>query len=350
MSGDHLCLYRPRPHDPRHPQASRRCEITFEQGDITESGRKADLLIISAFAGDYAESRRSVIGALARKGLSVKRQVRPGAESAGAASCWLSAQLEEDDAQRIGANRILCYESAEVWGEGGARLGELQSMFSALLTRAPHPGQLAWSVHMPLLGAGCQGADPAFALKLIVGGLQEAFATGLNVSSVRIIEKDSDKFRSAQGVFQELCDSYDPFTAGADPDPKYRLFISYSHADKDVVRAAYEEVRSDVVPDIFIDCDGGVNQGMILHRDLAMAVRQSRAMIAVISEAYVASPACRVEFATAYNRHYLRPGGFVLKPIFRSDPGSFPPEYRDVMGEGVDVLRERILELAGRDT
>jgi hypothetical protein len=306
------------------------------------------VLIISAFAEDFLETRATVIGRLAEKGLHVGRDIRPHAESAGP-NCWISRKLDESASRVSSADRILCHETE--WQRDP--LDDLQTLFSALLVQAPHPEEPAWSVHMPLIGTGDKGGDPEATLKLIVLGFQEAFANGLNVRSVRIIVRDPERFRELQRTFRSLRDSYNPFEVHGDTKPRWKLFVSYSQKNKGIVHPVYENLRSRIAPDVFIDYEtrGQANEGMILSRDLALAVRQSRAMIAIISPEYVASPYCRLEFATAYTLYYQRKGGFSLKPIFLSDPGSFPAEYRNVMGDtwhGPETLSKWILEFCTR--
>lgn len=353
----HLCIYRP---------PTSRCEITLENGDVTSAGNIADLLIISAFAGDYLETQNSVIGSLGGKGLSIQTQLRPHAIPAGE-NCWISRELDDRNAALAGARRVLCYESnhsrvkvarqecSNVDGSsemiGGVALLELRTLFAALLQHAPHEGVPAWSIHMSLVGAGDQGGNPELTLKLIVSGFQEAFANGLNVRSVRIIEKNKGKFNRLQTTFASLQENYNPFTAGINPESKYRLFISYCQKNKDLVHPAYEAIKKSLGPDIFIDFDGKVNEGMVLSRDLAIAVRQSRAMIAIISPDYVLSGNCNIEFFTAYTRNYLG-DDFSLKAIFLdADPSRFPAEYRDVMGAicptGGKELAAEVLRIVG---
>jgi hypothetical protein len=335
---DHLCLYRP-------PKA--RCEITCENRDITDPGENAGLLIISAFPGSYVPSSGSVVGALDRKGIDWARVLSTARWPH--RDCWI-CELDAEDARIAGAGRILCYE-------GEVSLDRLQILFSVLLTQIPHPGsQSPWSIHLPLLGAGDQGGDPRDTLRWLVGGFQEAFANGLNVQSIRIFTKDREKFEDTRGTFRRLRDEYNPFTAEVDLPLKHKLFISYSHKDADLVQDAYRNVRAEIGPDHFIDidADAGVKPGTILSRDLARAVRQSRAMLAVISEPYVTSPYCRLEYATAYTRYFLprrdRHYPFLLRPVFLPPgPGSLSNEYRDVMGHTCKTRSVQELSQVMRD-
>jgi hypothetical protein len=321
----HLCLYRP---------SGARCEIRFENGDITAPGEMADLLIISAFSQDYTETRSSVIGALARKGVHVRTDVWPDRETLGSEDCWISRELEREVAAAIGARRILCYEGDPTEPGALGALGGLRSLLAAVMGRAPHPENPPWSIHMPLIGAGNQGGDPVVILRLLAEAVQESFATGLNVRSVRIFEHRDARFKPLRGTFQDVCDRYNPFTAEWDPQVIHRLFVSYSHEVKAAADPLHQEITARLGPQVFFDTGGSVNQGMVLSRDLALAVRQSRAMIAIISPAYVASPACRVEFMTAYSRHYLRKQDFVLGAFFFGvRPERLPFEFRDVIGE-----------------
>ena len=198
---DHLCMYRP---------PNSRCEILLEHGDVTKpkADGAADLLVISAFSNDYSPTSTSVIGALRYNGLDVANRVKRFAEKIDE-NCWISAELDEPSATQAGARRILCYES------GGrdlplkatptdVALAKLRSLFSALLRRVPVAGDRRWSISMPVLCAGDQGADPNVMLRLIVTGLEESFATGLGIKSVRIVEKVDGKAAELSKKFRQL--------------------------------------------------------------------------------------------------------------------------------------------------
>ena len=52
--------------------------IELSQGDLTDlsPSERADVLVVSAFPDDYKPTKRSLIGALRRRGLSVKKLAR----------------------------------------------------------------------------------------------------------------------------------------------------------------------------------------------------------------------------------------------------------------------------------
>ena len=69
-----------------------------------------DVMIVTAFPGDYSPVRTSVIGALHSLGVSVQALSEGSIREFPSLHCWLSEPLLRDQAQRIGAKRILCFE------------------------------------------------------------------------------------------------------------------------------------------------------------------------------------------------------------------------------------------------
>lgn len=329
---DHLCMYRP---------PNSRCEIDLEHGDVTRppSGTLSDLLVISAFSNDYLPTSTSVMGTLRDNGLDVANNVIPFADRIDA-NCWISRELDGPDALRAGARRILCYETdsrnfIEKPDPTEFALTKLRSIFSALLQRVPLTGDQRWSVSMPVLCSGDQGADPQVMLRLIVAGLQESFAMGLAIESVRIVERNALKAGELSKTFLGLKEEYNPFVLGIRPEIEHDLFISYSHQDEDVVHDIHKSIKGTFENDhlrVFLDVDGKVNEGAILSRDLARAVRSSRSMLAFVSPDYVSSASCHLEYSTGYRCSYLG-GDFLLRTVFlRGAISDFPKEYRDLFG------------------
>ena len=130
-----------------------------------------------------------------------------------------------------------------------------------------------------------------------------------------------------------LQDEYNPFVTGEQPEIKHDIFISYSHQDADVVHVdSLEKTFKNHHLNVFLDVDGKVNEGAILSRDLSIAVRASRSMIAFISPNYLNSANCHIEFSTGYTHNYLA-DDFLLRTVFlRGVCSDFPKEYKDVFG------------------
>ena len=90
--------------------------IQLLQGDLSEIPPKhaTDLLIMSAFPGDYLALEGSLIYALNEKGLSVQALANDKeTDLRNQLSCWLSKPLSTADQQKFNFKKILCFEPGE---------------------------------------------------------------------------------------------------------------------------------------------------------------------------------------------------------------------------------------------
>jgi hypothetical protein len=172
------------------PYGFRTCELW--SGDITTLPLPVDLLVVSAFRGDYAPTPTSVIGALHRCGVNVERLARSPAYDFRDTplECWVSAPLSDPrmpadpahvpdaDASSVAAavlpmahaggtsarfGRLLCVETgrasrADSLGRAFASLFGVHALLEQLLPLLG-PEHAVRTIAMPALGAGDQGFD-----------------------------------------------------------------------------------------------------------------------------------------------------------------------------------------------
>src|SRR3954454_15253033 len=90
----------------------RRKRVDLYRGDVTtlSEDEAFDVLVVSTFPNDYAPTSGSLIGALARKGLSVASLAADkDVDLREAYSCWLSHEFTARD-EGLRFRRILCFE------------------------------------------------------------------------------------------------------------------------------------------------------------------------------------------------------------------------------------------------
>jgi hypothetical protein len=130
-------------------------KIEFYRGDLTalESKEAVDVLVVSAFRGNYAPTSISLIGALQRnQNISVADLAQDKAvDLRDYFSCWMSQDLT-GRYPSCGFKRLLCFEP------GTDAKEVVEHLFQSL---APFlGGKLRLStVAMPLLATGALGAD-----------------------------------------------------------------------------------------------------------------------------------------------------------------------------------------------
>jgi hypothetical protein len=328
----HYCMYRP----------GKRCSVGLYAGDISSGTRdwKADLLIVSAFKHDYSPTKTSVIGSLHRAGVNFGElqvsSVRINQD------CWLSPRLPAEVADRIGAERILCYE-----GGHNNPVESLQMMFSALL-QAGVDGRLKLrALKMPILCAGDQLGDPLHMLREILLATAVSFESGIAVEEVRIVVLPDRACRYAK-TFDAVRSEYDPFSSERDPQIEHDLFISYCHHDKKIVESVHQHLESEFGKDIrlFRDEAGGLNPGDVIPYKLAHGIRASRCMAAFYSGSYVNSGACNMEFGLAYARRARVPDKFQLRPILIGKPEDIVGPFTNVVWEDASGNAARACEKA----
>jgi hypothetical protein len=116
----------------------RKSRIELCQGDLTSMPKEdnIDLLVVSAFPDDYVPTPLSLIGALARKGISVRSLAQNKAvDLRPAFSCWLSNELTPK-LPGIPYKRILCFEPG-VRGRPPEVVGDIFRSLAPFLTGPP---------------------------------------------------------------------------------------------------------------------------------------------------------------------------------------------------------------------
>ena len=145
-----------------------------------------DVLVVSAFPNDYAPSRRSLIGALDRKGVSVHElALDKAADLPGALSCWMSHEIESVD-PGIQFKRILCFEPL-VRGRPPEVVGDIFRSLIPFLGDDPP----IHSVAMPLVATGDQNVPVARMIDPLLDAAVHWMAIGLPLTELKIVAHSS---------------------------------------------------------------------------------------------------------------------------------------------------------------
>jgi O-acetyl-ADP-ribose deacetylase (regulator of RNase III) len=204
---------------------------TFElyEGDLTNPEANADLLIVSAFAGDYSPDPGTVLGALHTAwGLDLARESRE-IDVSQSLGFWLSGPI------LLGHfKRILC---VEVRGTSLSVAEVFKNVFPALALLDAKGIELR-RIAFPLLGAGDQGIVPSEVMALLIPAIRKALEYTSSIEQVLLVEKNPlhaatlsealnallgrpsvglPKGHLITGLRREICERLDTLIAGKPP-------------------------------------------------------------------------------------------------------------------------------------
>ncbi|ELT94093.1 hypothetical protein CAPTEDRAFT_227952 [Capitella teleta] len=181
-------------------------EIQLCLGDITALPltQKVDIIIVSAFAGDYSPVPGTVIEALERNlGLNVEALARNKKEDLRIGfNCWISNYLKD----HLPYRQLVCFERLFKYREKTLR-ESVEQMFRALFPAFNNENK---SVITPLLMTGCQQKDHSMMLTVMVKVAVGWMLLGLPLQLLKIIiysptpRKPSKEDQSLITVFQKL--------------------------------------------------------------------------------------------------------------------------------------------------
>jgi hypothetical protein len=259
---------------------------------------RADVLLVSAFPDDHTPTAGSLIGALHRKGLSVKKLARHrDVDLRTSYSCWLSKKIRSRK-PGLEYRRILCFEPRDR-GEPPAQVGDIFRALTPILAERPKIRSLA----MPVVAAGDQGYRIPEMLEPLLEAAVNWMEIGLPLERLSIVTHQDAHADEARTVFRATKAKYEKTTAESAPDQfDYDVFVSYAHANTRE-REALEDALHAARPGIKIFVDRReIDVGVSWQIKIFESLERSRKVVALLSPAYVASKACKEEFGIAWIR------------------------------------------------
>jgi hypothetical protein len=291
-------------------------EIELLEGDLTALPlqQAVDVLVVSAFQGDYSPTPSSLIGALDRIGLSVDALARDKQIDLRAQfSCWLSKPLPRAFPYR----HVLCIESGWI----GSPVEIVDDLFRTLapylLSILPNS-----SVAMPLIGTGDQQADQTRMLNSILGKAVNWIQRGLKLKTLKIVVREANAVRMSREIFAAFKAKFegsDNLTMPAQEQIyAYDVFVSYARAEIELANFVVDRLRAAASSlRIYID-QVNMREGLMWPMQLAHALDSSRRVVALYSPSYWASRYCQNEFLAALARQHDT-NADILFPLYLID-------------------------------
>lgn len=286
--------------------------IELYHGDLTDIDdiNAVDVLVVSAFPNNYHPVNKSLIGALAKKGVSVRDLAEDKAEDLRESfSSWMSKPIA-DKQTGINFDRILVFEP-RLKGEPAEFVGDIFQSLIPFVHGEPH----IHSIAMPIVGSGRQQFSAIEIFQSLLDAAVNWCLLGLPVDRIKIVEFNQLKAMELKGAFAILKQQYANL---AEPEHqqafKYDLFISYSHENTREVDFLYGELKK-LKPDLKIFLDRqDLSAGSAWQTDLYETLDECKKVIAVYSPTYLTSRVCKEEYNIALMRH--REEGDVLIPLY----------------------------------
>lgn len=276
--------------------------IELYQGDLTAlmPDEAVDILVVSAFPGDYVPTTSSLIGALYLKGVAVEQLARNKASDLREAfSCWLSQEVIAED-EGIQFKRILCFEPTGRRGGAPSLVGDIFRALAPFLSDDPPMS----SVAMPIVAAGDQAYGVSEILPPLVDAAEHWMALGLPLKRLKIVAHSSYQADEARQLFAVLKEKHNRSSPPVETEQhsQYDVFISYAHEDKEAAEVIVEELKK-LWPAVRIFLDRlSIKIGSAWQPEIFEAIDACKKILVLFSPSYLNSKVCKEEFNIAWAR------------------------------------------------
>ncbi len=304
--------------------AMRTSLIQLLQGDLSAipPEHETDILVMSAFPGDYVSLKGSLIDALAQKGLSVPALAKDiDTDLRKQLSCWMSKPLSAAERAKFNFSRILCFEPGESIHEPEKVVG---NVFRCINSFAFDDDNNV--VSMPIIATGYQRVPIQKILPALLKAAVFWLQNGLPLDSLKLVVYRNQHALEAEPVFEAFKKELEtgpelqaaqqaqiPGAVAAPPAPAaapekqgYDYFLSYSHAHAADIRLFVDVLKKcNRSLSVFYDKDSIAPGGQWLQ-EISKAIQQSEKVLVFLSPDYDNSPVCWDEFQCAKLMEYNR--------------------------------------------
>lgn len=304
---------------------------------------KVDLLVVSAFPGDYLPTPASLIGALHTRGIDVDALSRDmGNDMRDTLGCWTSKEL---DTTQTPFERIMCFEPL-LHGRPSEVVGHLvRALIPALGVKDRA------TVAMPLLATGDQDRSVTEMLPPLLYELSHWMTWGISISRLMIFVRDEDKTDEASKIFATVRAGLAP--PAENQQPLHDIFISYSQKQSNEMRSFLQQLR-DLVPSLrfFVDKEN-LTTGAAWEPALFASIERSKVLVPLFSPDYVRSSMCLNEYNFGWARWRQGIGKVFPIHLYSTDllPHMTPIHHEDcrendaeLIGAAASTLAERLSE------
>lgn len=221
--------------------ADREKRLRILCGDICNVPEPYDVVVCSAYKGDYVPSRGTLIGGLERScGIFVAELAQAPVLDMRSMGCWLSKELE-NKFKRVACVELIDWQSRfSVDYRNGVMLKSAFSTLKYILEQADINGIPVRSVILPVLGSGQQGVEMCYIAGPLLHQCISALKTIDGVECITFCEFDEAKAYELVKCLEKMLDP----DVVASPE----VFISYSHIQLDTASEMRDFLQRKDIP------------------------------------------------------------------------------------------------------
>ncbi|VDH98627.1 Hypothetical predicted protein [Mytilus galloprovincialis] len=291
-------------------------QIQLCYGDISKQEDKMDIVMVSAFPGDYAAVGGTLIGALKRNlGINVLNLSRNKLMDLRTHfSCWMSKDLDSD----LPFKKLLCFERSRT---KGCMIDQIRDMFRALV---PACGSQETTLITPLLGTGNQGFSESKVLSCMVEAAANWMQAGLPLKCIKIViygDNDSDLNSLFSSMKKKIISKTGKKVGGK--ELTYDIYITYEQRDQNWVSMVTKALHArDKNLKLYTEVQK-FDEEKIWQDNVFKTMSCSRKVIAILTPSFVNSKDCLDQFNMAMCCNRLK-NSQVLFPFLLSSVESMP--------------------------
>ncbi|MES2890426.1 MAG: toll/interleukin-1 receptor domain-containing protein [Bacteroidota bacterium] len=180
--------------------------IQLLQGDLSmlPVEHATDILVLSAFPGEYLPTPGTLIHSLEAKGLSIEQlAANKQSDLREQLHCWLSHPLEKEMQQKLHIKRILCFEPGHQIHASQEIVGNI---FRCINTFAFDEKNNV--VAIPMVASGCQRARAKDMLPALLEASIFWLENGLPLRCIKLVIYREEKLAMAREIFNTIRNEY----------------------------------------------------------------------------------------------------------------------------------------------
>ena len=197
-------------------RSSGKAFVQLLQGDLSSipEEHETDILVISAYPGDYTPLEGSLMGALFSKGLNVgELSLSKAVDLRSQLHCWLSNPLSKDLQDRLNVRRLLCFEPGNMLEQAETVVGNIFRCINAFAFEE-HNNVVA----LPIVAAGHQKVPLERVFPVMVDSAIFWLENGLPLQCIKLVVYRDEQVPQALKIFEKARKRFDLRTASTKRD------------------------------------------------------------------------------------------------------------------------------------